>query len=140
MVLFKVLVLLVVLFLISFSAIQVPPTRGVLPLNFVVTTQGGSSDGFLQWSISNNVGVITVNGETFTAIAYYTQVMGWPNPPGVVRWIDFYGISKNSNNLCIVYLGLDPEYLSEVTSLWEEDYTNSLNSYFYFFFNNGSIY
>lgn len=64
--------------------------------------------------------MLNIRGQTYTTVAYYTQgsafamnylsaaVMGWPNPPGTVRWIDLLGVSTKGNNLAVVYLGLPP--------------------------------
>ena len=76
---------------------------------------------------SNNVGTMEIRGETYTTVAYYTQgevfalrsvndaVMGWPNPPGTVRWIDLFGISSSGDNIAIVYLGLPPTKPNDIT-------------------------
>lgn len=73
-----------------------------------------------EHSCSNNYGVVNIRGETYTTVAYYTQgsvftlkylnaaVMGWPNPPGSVRWIDLLGVSTKGENLAVIYLGLPP--------------------------------
>ena len=80
----------------------------------------------------NNVGSMVIRNETYAAVAYYTQgtltqfsqsqcthrrlpVMGWPNPPGVVRWINLLGVSLAGDNLAIVYLGLPPKAPSSIT-------------------------
>lgn len=41
-------------------------------------------------------------------------VMGWPNPPGTVRWIDLFCVETTTSNLAIVYLGLAPTSLDSV--------------------------
>jgi hypothetical protein len=69
-----------------------------------------------------------VNNVIYDAAAYYSQVMGDPNPPGVTRWINLFAASPARNNIAIIYLGLDPYNYSLMDSFWYEDYTTTLYS------------
>jgi hypothetical protein len=91
-----------------------------------VTTSGVSYTSQVAWNLTNNYGSITVNNLTYDAVAYYSQVMGDPNPPGIVRWLNLFATSPLQNNIAIVYLGLDPNNYSLMDSFWYEDYTRTL--------------
>jgi len=104
----------------------VDPTSGSLSLNFRFSATTGSERGQVTYNITNNVGTMVIRGETYSAVAYYTQVMGQPNPPGTIRWIDILGISLTGDNLAIVYFGLPPKTPNRITLIWEEDYTHQI--------------
>jgi len=109
---------------------NVPPTKGELSMNFIWSGQGSSQDGALSYNISDNFGEMTIRGEKYVTVAYFTQLMGWPNPPGTVRWIDLVGISESNNNLAVIYVGCNPPpNTKEITILWEEDYTHFLTEF-----------
>lgn len=107
--------LLLALLLVGACLASVPATQGALSLNFRFSVAGHSTDKLVAYNISNNFGSMVIRGETYQAVAYYTQVMGWPNPPGSVRWIDLLGVSTKGDNLAVVYLGLPPTKPTDIT-------------------------
>jgi len=113
--------------LLRVSSFSVPPTSGVLPLNFNFNGRGNTP--LVSFDITNCSGTMTIRGETYSTIAYYTQLMGWPP---VVRWIDFVGINSNGTDIAVVYLGCNPPMPNHptktYTSVWEEDFSNQLKT------------
>jgi len=69
-------------------------------------------------------GTMIIGGQKYITAAYYTQVMGLPP---VVRWFDLVGISTDSSNLAIVYIGCNPPPdTNYITTTYEEDFQNQL--------------
>lgn len=108
---------------------SVPASSGEMALNFKWSGKGGSSDGRISYDVTDNVGTFTVQGEVFEVVAYYSQVMGDPNPPGVTRWIDLCGVSKKGNNMINIDIGLNPHDYSRVQAIWFQDYKNPMRDH-----------
>jgi len=112
----------------SLSQHSVPATKGTLSMNFILNAQGVTQDGLVEYTVVNNTGTLVIRGETYTTVAYYTQVMG-PQGNPLVRWFDLFGVSNTNDNLAIVYIGCNPPPNTDlVVIVWEEDFFHLMES------------
>eukprot|EP01103_Thecamoeba_quadrilineata_P012820 TRINITY_DN3401_c0_g1_i1.p1 TRINITY_DN3401_c0_g1~~TRINITY_DN3401_c0_g1_i1.p1 ORF type:complete len:295 (-),score=38.07 TRINITY_DN3401_c0_g1_i1:42-899(-) len=117
------------LILFVLGALAAPPTNSSLLSNFLFSGNATSQMGLVTYDITNNTGTMLIRGQIYDTVAYYTQLMGDPNPPGKVRWINLFGVSQDNNNIAIVYIGCNPPPDTDiVTDVWEEDFYNPLTS------------
>eukprot|EP01095_Lingulamoeba_sp_RSL-Kostka_P001888 TRINITY_DN1267_c0_g2_i1.p1 TRINITY_DN1267_c0_g2~~TRINITY_DN1267_c0_g2_i1.p1 ORF type:complete len:407 (-),score=104.96 TRINITY_DN1267_c0_g2_i1:149-1369(-) len=116
--------LVIVLAINSISSQSTGPSKGVFNSNFLVSVSGETENNN-SFNLVNNTGTMTIRGQKYVALAYWTQVMeAWGDQD--VWWINVVGIAEDSSNLAIVYIDCTDNKLQ--SDFWEEDWDTFLYS------------